>query len=138
MGTLKDSLLAGAIAGVLWGWLCYLANYMSGIFPFEGSFTQNLLSFTFGGVVFGIVTGGILAVAGRFLPFRQMLYKAVFVSASVWIVLRLAGDMLSMMEPERYHLVTPETMQGFLLALALGAILGVLLKKGGARATGNA
>ncbi|HEY4707319.1 MAG TPA: hypothetical protein VII64_07650, partial [Thermodesulfobacteriota bacterium] len=117
---------------------CYLANYMSGIFPFEGSFAHNMLSFTFGGVVFGIVTSGILAVAGRFLPFRRLLYRAVFVSASVWIVLILAGDMLSMMEPGRYHLVTPETMQGFLLALALGAILGMLLKKGEARAAGNA
>ena len=138
MGALKESLIAGAIAGVLWGWLCYLANYMSGIFPFEGSFAHNMLSFTFGGVVFGIVTSGILAVAGRFLPFRRLLYRAVFVSASVWIVLRLAGDMLSMMEPGRYHLVTPQTVQGFLLALALGAILGMLLKKGEARAAGNA
>jgi len=135
---LKESLIAGAIAGVLWGWLCYLANYMSGIFPFEGSFAHNMLSFTFGGVVFGIVTSGILAVAGRFLPFRRLLYRAVFVSASVWIVLILAGDMLSMMEPGRYHLVTPQTVQGFLLALALGAILGMLLKKGEARAAGNA
>ncbi|HEY4708148.1 MAG TPA: hypothetical protein VII64_11875, partial [Thermodesulfobacteriota bacterium] len=67
MGALKESLIAGAIAGALWGWLCYLANYMSGIFPFEGSFAHNMLSFTFGGVVFGIVTSGILAVAGRFL-----------------------------------------------------------------------
>ena len=138
MGALKESLIAGAIAGVLWGWLCYLANYMSGIFPFEGSFAHNMLSFTFGGVVFGIVTSGILAVAGRFLPFRRLLYRAVFVSASVWIVLILAGDMLSMMEPGRYHLVTPQTVQGFLLALALGAILGMLLKKGEARAAGNA
>ena len=135
---MKESLIAGAIAGVLWGWLCYLANYMSGIFPFEGSFAHNMLSFTFGGVVFGIVTSGILAVAGRFLPFRRLLYRAVFVSASVWIVLILAGDMLSMMEPGRYHLVTPQTVQGFLLALALGAILGMLLKKGEARAAGNA
>jgi len=138
MGALKESLIAGAIAGALWGWLCYLANYMSGIFPFEGSFAHNMLSFTFGGVVFGIVTSGILAVAGRFLPFRRLLYRAVFVSASVWIVLILAGDMLSMMEPGRYHLVTPQTVQGFLLALALGAILGMLLKKGEARAAGNA
>lgn len=138
MGTLKESLFAGAIAGVLWGWLCYLANYLSGIFPFEGSFAHNMLAFTFGGVVFGIVASGLLYVAGRYLPFRQILYRAVCVSVSLWIVLRLTGDFLSIMEPERYHLVTPETVQGFLLALALGAILGTVLKRGEARAAGHA
>ncbi len=137
MGQLKESLFAGAIAGALWGWLCYLANYLSNVFPFEGSFAHNIMAFTFGGVVFGVVTSGILFVAGRFLPFG-LIYKAIFVSASVWVVLRLGGDMLSMMEPDRYHLVTPESMQGFLLALALGAILGTLLKRGQARAARDA
>lgn len=138
MTSLKDSLKAGAIAGVLWGWLCYLANFISGVFPFEGSFAQNFITFSFGGAVFGVVTGGLLAVVGRFLPFRKTVFRAVFISAALWVVLRLAGDFLSMMEPERYNLVKPETVQGFFLALALGAILGLLLKKGERAATGNA
>ncbi|WKZ33418.1 MAG: hypothetical protein QY316_03150 [Thermodesulfobacteriota bacterium] len=137
MTSLKSSIKAGAIAGVLWGWLCYLANFLSGVFPFEGSFAQNFITFSFGGAVFGVVTGGLLAVVGRFLPFRKTVFRAVFISAALWVVLRLAGDFLSMMEPERYHLVKPETVQGFFLALALGAILGLLLKKN-ERATGNA
>lgn len=137
MTSLKSSIKAGAIAGVLWGWLCYLANFLSGVFPFEGSFAQNFITFSFGGAVFGVVTGGLLAVVGRFLPFRKTVFRAVFISAALWVVLRLAGDFLSMMEPERYHLVKPETVQGFFLALALGAILGLLLKKD-ERATGNA
>ncbi|MBE7415161.1 MAG: hypothetical protein HS130_08005 [Deltaproteobacteria bacterium] len=138
MISLKNSLKAGAIAGVLWGWLCYLANFVSGVFPFEGSFAQNFITFSFGGAVFGVVTGGLLAVVGRFLPFRKTVFRAVFISAALWVVLRLAGDFLSMMEPERYHLVKPETVQGFFLALALGAILGLLLKKDERATAGNA
>lgn len=138
MRSLKESLLAGAAAGILWGWLCYLANYLSGVFPFEGSFAHNIVSFTFGGAVFGIVTGGLLAVIGGFLPFKGIVLKAAFVSAALWLLLRVAGDLLSVMEPHRYHVVTPETVQGLLLALALGGILGLIMRRGQARAAGNA
>ncbi|HBG47166.1 MAG TPA: hypothetical protein DDW94_09295 [Deltaproteobacteria bacterium] len=138
MLSIKDSLKTGALAGVLWGWLCYLANYFSGIFPFESSFTQNLLSFTFGGAVFGIVTAGLLAVLGGFLPFRRMVFKAVFISVTLWLALKFAGDILSIMEPERFHMVMPQAVQGILLALALGAILGLLLGRGRQAAAGNA
>ncbi|MFQ5736686.1 MAG: hypothetical protein ACE5GY_07470 [Thermodesulfobacteriota bacterium] len=126
----KESMVAGVIAGVVWGWLSMAANSVTGIFPFESSFAHNFMAFTFGGAVFGVVAGGFLNVAGRFLPFRSVLARAVVVSATLWVVLRLGGAMLSSMEPMRYHMVTPQVIQGFTLALILGTLLGITWKKG--------
>jgi len=126
---LKEHLKSGVIAGVVWGWLAYLTNAVTGVFPFEGSFAQDIVSFSFGGAVFGVATGASLALLGGLIPFRGIVARAVFASAFIWIVLRLAGDMLSMMEPHRYHLLTAETVQGLALSVVLGAILGLLVRK---------
>lgn len=133
-----EHLKAGVMAGVIWGWLTYLANAVTGVFPFEGSFAQNLMSFSFGGAVFGVASAALLAVAGRIIPFRGVVARAVFASAVLWISLRIAGDMLSMMEPHRYHLLTAETVQGLALSIALGAILGLFVRKANIHATVNA
>ena len=126
---LKEHLKSGVIAGVIWGWLAYLTNAVTGVFPFEGSFAQDIVSFSFGGAVFGVATGAFLSLLGGILPFRNIVARAVLASAFIWIVLRLAGDLLSMMEPYRYHLLTVETVQGLALSVALGAILGLLVRK---------
>jgi len=57
-------------------------NPVTGIFPFESTFAHNLMSFTFGGAVFGVVAGGLMAVVGPVLPFRRTVPKAVLVCAS--------------------------------------------------------
>ncbi|CAG1064565.1 hypothetical protein BAC1_00126 [uncultured bacterium] len=135
---LKEYLKSGVIAGVVWGWLSYLTNAVTGVFPFEGSFAQDIVSFSFAGAVFGLGTGASLALFGRFIPFRSVVARAVFASAFIWIALRLVGDMLSMMEPERYHLFTPGTIQGLGLSIVLGAILGILVRKAAGPAPVNA
>ena len=126
---LKEHLKSGVIAGVIWGWLAYLTNAVTGVFPFEGSFAQDIVSFSFGGAVFGVATGASLSLLGGILPFRNIVARAVLASAFIWIVLRFAGDLLSMMEPHRYHILTVETVQGLALSAALGAILGLLVRK---------
>lgn len=126
---IKEHLKAGLMAGVIWGWLTYLTNAITGVFPFEGSFAQNLISFSFGGAVFGVASSALLAVSGRIIPFRGAVARAVFASAVLWLSLRIAGDMLSMMEPHRYHLLTAETVQGLSLSIALGTILGFFVRK---------
>lgn len=135
---LKEYLKSGVIAGVVWGWLSYLTNAVTGVFPFEGSFAQDIVSFSFGGAVFGVGTGAFLALLGRFIPFRSIVARAVFASAFIWIALRLAGDMLSMMEPDRYHLLTAGTVQGLALSIVLGAIFGILVRKSGGPSPVNA
>lgn len=135
---LKEHLKKGLAAGVIWGWLAYLTNAVTGVFPFEGSFAQDIVSFSFGGAVFGVATGALLAVSKGVIPFKGMVARAVFASAVLWIVLRIAGDVLSMMEPHRYHLLTAETVQGLALSVALGAILGLLARKVDSSATVNA
>ncbi len=126
----NDSIITGALTGIIWGLVAMAANSVTGIFPFEASFAHNIIAFTFGGVVFGVVCAGFLNAAGRVLPFKGVLPKAVLVCAGLWVVLRLGGVMLSTMEPQRYHVVTPQTIQGFTLALILGTLLGILWKKG--------
>lgn len=135
---IKEHLKAGVTAGVLWGWLTYLTNAVTGVFPFEGSFAQNLMSFSFGGAVFGVATGALLAVSKGIIPFKGAVARAIFASAVLWVALRFAGDVLSMMEPDRYHLLTAETVQGLSLSIALGAILGLLVRRRGSSQTVNA
>jgi len=127
--SLKQAVLAGVTAGIIWGWVSMAVNSLTGIFPFESTFAHNLVSFTFGGAIFGIVAGALMAVAGPVLPLRRAIPKAVLICGSLWVILRLGGAMLSVMEPHRYHVLTPETLQGFALALVLGALLGFTWKR---------
>lgn len=131
---LKGSIVAGVGAGAVWGWAAMGVNAVSGVFPFEGSFAHNLATFTLAGALFGVVVAASLALFGAYLPFKRALPKAVFLSALLWLLLRVAGAALSHMEPDRYHVLTPETVQGLALAVVLGGILGLFWKKGIERA----
>ncbi|MBI5588642.1 MAG: hypothetical protein HY889_09805 [Deltaproteobacteria bacterium] len=130
MSFLKECVLKGALAGVVWGWIAMVLNSFTGIFVFEGGFTHDLVTFSVAGAVFGVVVSGFLFVGGRFVPFKKTLPRAVFVSVFIWLVLRAGGVLLSSMEPSRYHVLTPETLQGLFLAVALGTLLGIFRKDG--------
>ncbi|MBI5642130.1 MAG: hypothetical protein HY954_01495 [Deltaproteobacteria bacterium] len=136
MTFLKESLIPGLLAGIIWGMLSMVVNSVTGVMMFEGGFVHNLASFAVGGAVFGIVCGGFLPVAGRFIPFKGLFPKAVIVSAFLWLILRAGGIMLSSMEPDRYHVLTPESIQGFGLSLLLGALIGIFGGAHGKRAGG--
>lgn len=123
--SLKDRLVYSAVAGVIWGLVAMGINNMTGVFAFESTFTHNLVSFIFGGVVFSIVSGGILYFVGRLLPFKGYLAKAVMVTTLLWLLLRGGGVLLSQMDPHRYHVLNPESAQGLGLALLLGLFLGL-------------
>jgi len=125
MSFFNDCALKGTLAGVVWGWLAMVLNAFTGIFTFEGSFTHDLVTFSIAGAIMGFVVSGLLYATGRFLPFKKSLPKAVFVSVLVWLLLRVGGALLSAMEPSRYHVFTPETLQGLFLAAVLGALLGL-------------
>jgi len=126
---LKEYFKSGLVAGVVWGWLSYLANAITGVFPFEGSFAEDIVSFSFGGAVFGIAAAATLALAGGLIPLKGTVARAVFASAFIWIALKLFGDLLSVMEPDRYHLFTAGTVQGLGLSVLLGVILGVVVRR---------
>lgn len=130
MSFFKDCVVKGVAAGVVWGWLAMIFNSFTGIFAFEGSLTHDLVTFSIAGAVFGFVVSGFLYIAGRHIPFKKTLPKAVFVSVLVWLLLRAGGAALSSMDPSRYHVLTPETLQGLVLAAVLGAILGIFGKDG--------
>jgi len=124
----KKGIILGVIAGVIWGWLAMAVNAATGAFEFENRLLHNLISFAAGGAVFGIVVNGFLSLLYGWLPFRNIFFKAVFLSAILWLVLRVGGALLSSIEPDRYHLITAQTMQGFILAVMMGGILGLLWK----------
>lgn len=128
--TIKNGILSGALAGVVWGWVSMAVNSVTGVTSFEGSFAHNIMSFTFAGGVFGIVAGGVLSVVAGVLPFRGIFLKAVIVSSALWLILRFAGSMLSQMHPHRFNIIAPEMIQGLVLAIILGVFLGLISSKG--------
>ena len=129
MARKSNLFVVSVLSGVVWGWISMAVNRATGIFQFEASFTRDLAAFSFGGMVFGAVCGGLLSVAWDYIPFKGALAKAVFTSTSLWIVLRLGGAALSTMDPSRYHVITAQTLQGLVLAVVLGVVMGLMWKR---------
>ncbi|MBI5344228.1 MAG: hypothetical protein HZB83_02650 [Deltaproteobacteria bacterium] len=134
---MAKNILLSALAGALWGLIAMAVNGVTNAFPFESGLLHNLVAFTFSGAVMGAVAGGFLGLAGARLPFKSTLPKAVLVSTIFWLFLRVAGAALSRMDSERYHAVTLQTMQGLVLAVVLGCILGLLWSRGSQAASGQ-
>ncbi|MBI5327808.1 MAG: hypothetical protein HZB80_05895 [Deltaproteobacteria bacterium] len=124
----KKSITLGAISGMIWGWVAMAINALSGAFQFESSVLQNLINFAAGGAVFGIVVNGFLTILQRWLPFQNIVANAVLLSTILWLLIRIGGMFLSSIEPERYHLITAQSIQGFVMAIVMGCILGILWK----------
>jgi hypothetical protein len=126
----KRGIVAGLLAGILWGWLAMAVNTVTGVFVSEKALLINILAFSTGGAVYGVVAGGLLAATHKILPFKSLLLKAVVVSVGLWLVLRIGGAVLSGASPWRYHQELMATLQGFFLSLVMGTLLGILWKKG--------
>src|SRR3972149_6314040 len=124
----KKGIILGGVAGVLWGWVALAVNAMSGVFTFENSLLHNLIGFAIGGIIFCIVVCGFMRLFHEWLPFKNILLNAILLSSVLWLLLRIGGVMLSSVEPDRYHLITAQSVQGFVLAVIMGCILGFLWK----------
>jgi hypothetical protein len=122
-GNLKKGICLGILSGIVWGWVSILVNYITGVFPFEESLLKEVITFSFGGAIFGMVIGGFMSLIGDRLPFKSLLPNAIFISMAVWLVLRIGGVLLSYNDPGRFHPDAAQTLQGFMLAIVLGLIL---------------
>ena len=122
-GNLKKGICLGILSGIVWGWVSILVNYITGVFPFEESLLKEVITFSFGGAIFGMVIGGFMSLIGDRLPFKSLLPNAIFISMAVWLVLRIGGVLLSYNNPGRFHPDAAQTLQGFMLAIVLGLIL---------------
>ncbi len=123
---MKSRIYSSAAAGFIWGLVAMALNSFTSVFAFEGGLAHNLISFTFGGVLFGLVSGGALYLFSGLLPLKGYFPKALVVTTALWLLLRVIGALLSAMEPVRYNVIGAETLQGLVLAVALGAILGAM------------
>ncbi|MFQ5455362.1 MAG: hypothetical protein ACE5EA_04040 [Nitrospirota bacterium] len=123
----RQGVWTGIIAGMVWGLIAMVINAISGLFYFEDRIWYNILSFMVGGGIFGVAAGGIMVLTYDWLPFKKLWVKAVFVSTSMWLILRIGGVVLSFINTERYYNITAQTIQGFILAIILGSILGFFL-----------
>ncbi|MBI5192457.1 MAG: hypothetical protein HZA08_03315 [Nitrospirae bacterium] len=122
---LRRGIITGILAGGTWGWVALIVNAVSGAFPYEGGLLHNLITFTLGGAVLGVVAGAFLNLLQAWLPFKNIISSAVFISSSLWVILRVGGTFLSSACPARYHLVTAQTVQGLMLSVMLGLMLGL-------------
>ncbi|VAW34992.1 hypothetical protein MNBD_DELTA02-898 [hydrothermal vent metagenome] len=118
----KRGVRAGILAGIAWGWIALATNWLTGAFPLEEGLVYELISFAIGGAIFGTVVGGFLVFGRDLLPFKRLLPKAVLLSTLLWLILRTAGAVLSMNDPNRYHPALDETLQGLVLAITMGGL----------------
>lgn len=119
----------GSMAGVISGWLAMALNQITGAFPFESSLLHNLATFAVGGAIFGLVIAGFMAVARDQLPFNTSISKAIMISTGFWLILRIGGQLLSVANPDRFHPDWGQSLQGLIVAVIFGTVLGILWGK---------
>ncbi len=122
----RKVVVKGSVAGVISGWLAMALNQITGAFPFESSMVHNLATFAVGGAVFGIAIGGFMAVAREQLPFKTSLPKAIMISTGFWLILRIGGQLMSIESPGRFHPDWGQSLQGLVIAVIFGTVLGTL------------
>lgn len=125
----KRGIGSGVVAGIVWGWLAMIIHAVTGISPSEHSIPYNMFSYTTGGLIFGILSGGILALIHDRLPFKTSFGKAVLLTTWIWLILHFGGFLLSLIDSMRYHYSSREAVQGLMLFILLGGILGVVWSK---------
>ncbi len=75
-----------------------------------------------------MIIGCLFLLVGSRMPFKKILPNAVVLSVFFWLALRLGGQILSHENYARYVTDSAETIQGFVLAVVLGCILGAFWK----------
>lgn len=122
----KRGIGSGVVAGIVWGWLAMIIHTVTGISSAEHSILYNMFPFTTGGIIFGIVSGGILALIHDRLPLKTSFGKAVMLTTCIWLILHVGGFLLSLIDSGRYHYSSREAVQGLMLFVLLGGILGAV------------
>lgn len=122
----KRRIASGVVAGIVWGWLAMIIHAITGISPVEHSILYNMFPFTIGGGIFGAFSGGILALIHDRLPFKSSFGKAVLLTIWIWLILHIGGFLLSLIDSGRYHYSSRQAVQGLMLFVLLGGILGVV------------
>ncbi|VAX21662.1 hypothetical protein MNBD_NITROSPINAE01-1291 [hydrothermal vent metagenome] len=118
----------GTVAGVLYGLAGIVFNQVTGAFAFEMSITSLLGTFAVGGAIFGVIAGCFMSVTDNLFLKERPVSRAVIISVGFWLALRFGAASLTMHDSHRYHPVYEQSLQGLVLAVILGLILGLLWK----------
>ncbi|MBI5682655.1 MAG: hypothetical protein HZC45_05765 [Deltaproteobacteria bacterium] len=125
----RKGIVLGAASGILWGWIAIGVNVITSAFPFEQTPLQHIITFGVGGAVFGIVVSGFLNLLQGWLPFKSSITKGVYIAIFLWIVLFGGAYGLALTTPDRYNFNVPQAIQGLVLAVVLGIMLGYFWKR---------
>lgn len=125
---LFKGLSLGTVSGVLYGLAGIVLNQVTGAFAFEMNITSLLGTFAVGGAIFGIIAGCLMSVADNLFLSGRPVLKALTISVGFWLVLRSGAALLTTYDPYRYHSVFGQTLQGLVLSVLLGLVLGLLWK----------
>jgi len=125
----KDSIYAGVMGGILWGWMILLLNNLTHAFHTEQGIFYNIFIFPAGGALLGALVAIMTELFYELIPFPGLTYKIVFVSVAIWTLLRIGGSILSLIKPERYHQSMPATIQGFVFAILMGLLIGFFMAR---------
>ncbi len=118
----------GTVAGVLYGLAGIVLNQVTGAFPFEMNLTSLFGTFAVGGAIFGVIAGCLMSVTDNLFLAERPVSRAVIISVGFWLSLRFGAALLTMHDSHRYHPVYEQSIQGLLLSVILGLILGLLWK----------
>ncbi|GMT42276.1 MAG: hypothetical protein IEMM0002_0687 [bacterium] len=124
----KKGIAVGTVSGIGSAWIAMAFSKFASVFIFENGLLPNLISFAVGGALFGIVTSGFMIVLGSHLPFKNLPAKGALLSTSLWLILRLGGQLHSINNPDRFHADAGQTVMGFLFAVILGMAIGFMWK----------
>jgi hypothetical protein len=118
----------GVVSGALCGWAGIVVNQITGAFPIEMNAMLLIVTFAIGGAVSGVVVAGLMAVTNDLFLTDRPIFKAVVFSVGFWFALRIGAVMLTVQDPTRFHPVMEQSVQGLLMALLLGVVLGCMWK----------
>lgn len=127
----NKAVTCGTFSGLIWGLISLAVSSATILFQADSGLPHNLLTYLMGGAIYGLVLGGLMLIAEGRPPVSKTVWKAVSLSASLWLLFFITGVFLHFSRPERYHIEFYQHLQGFLLSLVLGLIFGILWDKHG-------
>lgn len=129
---IRKAVAIGLTAGLLWSaiallWTLGSQAWLGGtVVGLEKGTMANILPFVVGGIVMAGLCWSLLLAWGRSIPFGGSITKGIAITVAVWVFLTSTGPLVASAASHRVYFNAFEVVQGALLAVVLGMILGIL------------